>query len=329
MRREYQISLEIARYFVKTIWICYQVALGIILILSAYFVFWAADYVNWFDIRSLRKHSPERTSFMRIEKTRIQHDSLLLGKVEAERKRKGVKELIWYKWLPWDSIPEKIRDLVIIAEDGKFFQHNGFDIEQIEYAMVSNHQKRKKMRGASTISQQVVKNLYLSGDKDYARKIKEAFMTVLLEHYLSKQRILEIYINIAQFGPGVFGIQSASLYYYNKPVGELAFNEALSLVALLPNPLRWHPRSRSLAFIRHRLRITKNLDLYKNIRRKIPDDVYRSYLEYATAEENIRWSELRDRERNAVSFSDSARQNMIRDSITIRKGRNNKDSDSF
>lgn len=301
-------------YFLKGLWVCYQIVLGVILVFFICLMFRAAGYVNWLEIRGLKNHNPAVTSFMKIEEERIRNDSLALKMVKADRKKRKMEDLIWQQWVPMDSIPESIRDLAIIAEDGKFFQHSGFDLEQIEYALVANKQKNRTVRGASTISQQVVKNLYLTGKKDYMRKIKEGLMTVLLEYYLEKDRILEVYLNIAQFGPGIFGVQTASLYYYGKPVYELTFNESVALVALLPKPLKWFPQSRSLGYIRHCLRIGKNMALYKKIRAKVPDDIYKGFLEYAVEEERIRWQKLRDRELNGISFKDSTR-----DSSTVKK----------
>src|SRR6185295_18077858 len=109
-----------------------------------------------------------------------------------------------------DSIPKQVQEVLLVAEDAKFFDHQGLDLEEIEYAMVSNHQAGKKFRGASTLTQQVAKNLYLSKDKEMSRKMREAAITLLLEQYLSKDRILEIYLNVAQFDARVFGIRAAA-----------------------------------------------------------------------------------------------------------------------
>jgi membrane peptidoglycan carboxypeptidase len=128
---------------------------------------------------------------------------------------------------------------VLVAEDAKFFDHQGFDTEQIEFAIVANHQAGKKARGASTITQQVAKNLYLSKDKEMTRKLREAAITLLLEHYLGKDRILEIYLNIAQFGPGLFGVGSASRHHYKKELAELSQDEIINLLSLLPSPVKW------------------------------------------------------------------------------------------
>ncbi|MFC1586144.1 monofunctional biosynthetic peptidoglycan transglycosylase [Fibrobacterota bacterium] len=293
-----QIILKGLLYFVKTVWIGYQIFLGALLVTSLVILLWVADYFHWSEIRGLRKKNPGTTSFMEMERQRILNDSVLLGKVTGEGTDKDKRDIIWREWLPLASMPSLAKDITIVAEDGKFYQHQGFDLEQIEYAIVSNRQKGKQSRGASTISQQVVKNLFLKGEKKYSRKVKEAIMTVLLEHYLTKERILEIYLNIAQFGHGIFGIQAGAKHHFHKAVDELGFDEIVSLIAIVPSPIRWHPRTGSGAYHRHRKRICRNLALYKSIRKKIPDDEYQAFIMYASEEEALRWSQLRDRERN-------------------------------
>ncbi|MBF0431068.1 MAG: monofunctional biosynthetic peptidoglycan transglycosylase [Fibrobacteria bacterium] len=231
---------------------------------------------------------------MICEKERIEKDSVLLKSITKQRSIGGHKPLIWQEWVAWNSIPELIRDLVIISEDGKFYQHNGFDLNEIEYAIVANHQLGKKFRGASTISQQVVKNLFLAPDKSYLRKIKEGLITLVLEDKLSKKRILEIYLNIAQFGPGVFGVQAASLYHFNKPVAELNFDQIVNLIALLPSPIKWRPYCGYQAYINHKKRIINNLSLYKQVRKKVSDEDYESFKKYAEEDERMRWNRLQD-----------------------------------
>ena len=236
------------------------------------------------------------------ERERIKSDSLLLKKVQKARKKMG-QQLIWQEWMELDSIPELLRELVIIAEDGKFYEHNGFDLEQIEYALVSNHQQGKRARGASTISQQVIKNIFLTGRKKYSRKIREAVMTWLLEERLEKSQILELYLNIAQFGPGVFGVKAGARHHFNKPLDSLSLEETISLVALLPSPIKWNPHRKNNTYRKHRMRILRNLSLYKKIAHGIPDDRHELFLKYSQEEEEQRWSQLQT---GPGDFSDSS-----------------------
>jgi monofunctional biosynthetic peptidoglycan transglycosylase len=162
-----------------------------------------------------------------------------------------------------EKIPRILRDLALVAEDAKFYRHPGFDFEQIEYALVSNHQAGKPARGASTISQQVAKNLFLSGDKAMSRKLHEAAITLVMEEVLGKDRILELYLNIAQLGPGVFGVKAGSKHHFGKQPSELTEQEALSLMTLLPSPEKWSPDSRRGVYQSHKRRVAKNYALFR------------------------------------------------------------------
>ena len=125
------------------------------------------------------------------------------------------------------------------SEDQKFPDHHGFDVEAIDKAMEYN-QTHRRMRGASTISQQTAKNLFLWSGRSYLRKGLEAYYTVLLETLWPKRRILEMYLNLAQFGPDVYGVEEASRRYFGKPAARLDAHEAAILAAVLPNPVRMH-----------------------------------------------------------------------------------------
>jgi monofunctional biosynthetic peptidoglycan transglycosylase len=143
-----------------------------------------------------------------------------------------------YNWVPANRIAEVARRAVIAAEDQKFRTHNGFDVEAIEKAYAHNRKARRK-RGASTISQQTAKNLFLWPGGGYFRKGVEAGFTVLLENIWGKDRILEVYLNIAEFGPGIYGVEAASQAYFHKPAAQLSAGEAARLAAVLPNPRHW------------------------------------------------------------------------------------------
>jgi monofunctional biosynthetic peptidoglycan transglycosylase len=146
-------------------------------------------------------------------------------------------------WVDWRDIAPHAKIAVIAAEDQKFFTHAGFDLDSITDA-VYDRVKHGRRRGASTLSQQVAKNLFLWSGKSYLRKGLEAYFTVLVEFFWPKRRVLEVYLNLAQFGDGVFGIEAASVVYFQKSARELTPREAALLAAVLPNPARFradHP----------------------------------------------------------------------------------------
>jgi monofunctional biosynthetic peptidoglycan transglycosylase len=276
-----------------TVWTLYQIALGAVLVALVVGVIKVGDYFALWDIRKLRDSNPSSTAFIEAERDRLQ-DSL---------RRAGVwpppDTLIRWSWTPLDSIPRIVRELALVAEDAKFYQHQGFDLEQIEYAMVANHQAGRKARGASTITQQVAKNLYLNKDKELSRKAREAVITLLLEHHLPKDRILEIYLNIAQFDEGVFGIRAASLHHYRKKPAALTQEEAVNLVCLLPSPARWDFRRPTSAYLQHKRLVIRNFLLYKGFRGKADSTavdwqqgVYASLAEQLVED---RWKTLRSR----------------------------------
>jgi monofunctional biosynthetic peptidoglycan transglycosylase len=149
---------------------------------------------------------------------------------------------IQYEWIADYKISNSAKLAVIAAEDQKFFDHYGFDIESITKAIEQN-QKKKRIRGASTITQQTAKNLFLWPGKSFIRKGLEAYFTVLLEVFWSKERILEVYLNIAEFGENVYGVQAASNKYFNKDANKLSYHNSASLASVLPNPKRFKVNS--------------------------------------------------------------------------------------
>jgi monofunctional biosynthetic peptidoglycan transglycosylase len=140
-----------------------------------------------------------------------------------------------HDWVPWSRISKNAALAVIAAEDQKFFEHRGFDFAAIEKA-VGDAQRGKRLRGASTVSQQVSKNLFLWGGQNWFRKGLEAWFTVWIELLWPKQRILEVYLNSAQFGHGVWGVEAASRAYFGKDAAHLTRWEAAALAAVLPSP---------------------------------------------------------------------------------------------
>ncbi|MCQ8104291.1 monofunctional biosynthetic peptidoglycan transglycosylase [Methylomonas sp. SURF-2] len=143
---------------------------------------------------------------------------------------------IQYHWVSRNQISGQVFAAVIAAEDQRFYRHFGFDVDAI-YKAYRQYQRGGKLRGASTISQQVAKNLFLSPAKNYARKVLEIWFTFLIESIWNKDRILEMYVNIAEFGDHIFGIEAASRHYFGVPAKQLSAGQAALLAATLPNPI--------------------------------------------------------------------------------------------
>jgi monofunctional biosynthetic peptidoglycan transglycosylase len=144
-----------------------------------------------------------------------------------------------YHWRSWDEISGQAALAVVAAEDQKFPQHRGFDFEQIDRAL-ADRERGRRSRGASTITQQVAKNLFLWPGRSWFRKGLEAGLTVLIELAWPKQRILETYLNIAEFGPGTYGVQAAARRYFRKDAARLTRAESALLAAVLPSPARFN-----------------------------------------------------------------------------------------
>ena len=169
--------------------------------------------------------------------------------IEDFRKDKGFVS-IRYQWVSQEKISPNAIAAVIAAEDQRFFQHSGFDIDSI-YSAIDTWLDGGRLRGASTISQQVAKNLFLSPARSFWRKGFEAWFTVLIENFWSKERILEVYLNIAEFGDHLFGIEAASRHYFGVSAKQLSARQAALLAATLPSPLRYRA-DRPSAYMRKR-----------------------------------------------------------------------------
>ena len=154
------------------------------------------------------------------------------------------RDTLLHEWSAWTDIGIIPPVAVVAAEDQKFADHSGFDLNSIRQS-VEDYADGESLRGASTITQQVAKNLYLWSGRSFFRKGIEAYFTVLIEATLSKQRILEIHLNIAEFGPGVYGVRAASKRYFGKAPNELTDSEAALLAAVLPNPKQLHAETPS------------------------------------------------------------------------------------
>src|SRR5215813_2329170 len=154
-------------------------------------------------------------------------------------------------WIPYNSISPHLRNAVLIAEDSSFFQHSGYDIDEIRESVKRNWREKRFARGASTITQQLAKNLYLSTSRNPLRKVREFFIAQELERNLSKQRIFEIYLNVIEWGDGIYGIEPAARKYFDKSASELLPEEAAILAAMIPNPRRYTPE-RNLKYLEQR-----------------------------------------------------------------------------
>jgi len=143
-------------------------------------------------------------------------------------------------WVALEEVPRFVVDALTTSEDSQFFEHHGFSLGGIRRSLRVNLERGGFYQGASTLSQQLAKNLFLSREKTLARKIQEAFITWQLERYLSKEKILELYLNVVEWGPEVFGLREAALHYFGKNPSELNPLEAAYLVSILPNPLAYH-----------------------------------------------------------------------------------------
>jgi len=154
--------------------------------------------------------------------------------------------------VPLDSVSPWLRKAVLAAEDAGFYLHPGFDVRAIAEAMEVNRQRGKTVFGGSTITQQTAKNLFLSGEKSWERKVKELVYALLMEHYLGKDRILELYLNYAQWGKNLFGCEAACREYYHKSCSKISLDAAINLAAVLASPGKYHPLMTQSAFMAKR-----------------------------------------------------------------------------
>lgn len=162
-------------------------------------------------------------------------------------------------WMPLSRISPHLQRAVIVAEDASFFSHEGFDWRGIRDAMFHNLEKGAVRRGGSTITQQLAKNLYLSSERSLWRKAKEALITRLLERHLTKERILELYLNVAEWGHGIYGAEAAARHHFGKSAADLTESEAAWLAAMLPSPRWYDPLRKTTWLTKRQLRILRDL----------------------------------------------------------------------
>ncbi len=171
------------------------------------------------------RFDPGSTSFMRLRLS------------EMRETRPDAR--LHHQWMPYERISIHLKRAVVAAEDDRFVDHEGFDWEGIQRALEKNERRGGKVAGGSTISQQLAKNLFLSPSKSWLRKGQEAVITVMIETIWDKRRILEVYLNVVEWGDGVFGAEAAAQHYYRLPAARLGPAEASRLAVMLPNPRRY------------------------------------------------------------------------------------------
>jgi monofunctional biosynthetic peptidoglycan transglycosylase len=199
-------------------WLRRGLAVLVLLLLA-----WQGWYLGW--VVWWKFVNPSTTSFM----------SLRLDELREKDPRAGLKQ----QWVPYERISANLKRAVVAAEDAKFSDHEGFDWEGIQKALEKNQKKGRIVAGGSTISQQLAKNLFLSASKTPWRKAQEAVITLMLEAVLDKRRILEIYLNVVEWGNGVFGAEAAARHYYGTSAAQVSAEQAARLAVLLPNPRKF------------------------------------------------------------------------------------------
>ena len=208
------------RFFLRWTWRTLLLALIALVAVQ----FWFLVHIwYWVD------HHPETTAFMRARLEILQEDN--------------PKARLRQQWVPYQRISGHLKRAVVAAEDAKFTSHNGFDWDGIQKAYEKNVREGEIVAGGSTITQQLAKNLFFSGERAWWRKVQEAAVAVMLETIMSKQRILEIYLNVIEWGDGVFGAEAAAHYHYGTSAASLSAEQAARLAAIVPSPRRYGPDS--------------------------------------------------------------------------------------
>lgn len=179
-------------------------------------------------------HNPASTAFMD-------------ARLNALREKNPAAKL-QQQWVPYKNISGHLKRAILVAEDDTFADHEGFDWDGIQRAMDKNQKKGKVVAGGSTISQQLAKNLFLSGERSMLRKGEEALITLMMEHILDKERILEIYLNVIEWGDGVFGAEAAARHYFGVSAAQLSREQAAKLAAMVPRP-RFYDKNRNAPWL--------------------------------------------------------------------------------
>ncbi len=207
-------------------------------------------YFVYPDVSALKKAHLKETAFMEYRK--------------KQWEKEGADKKIVQKWVPLKKVSPYLIKAVIIAEDDKFWRHEGFDFIAMQKAFEKDLKKKRFKAGGSTITQQLAKNLYLSPSKNPVRKLKEAILAWRMERTLSKKRIVELYLNAAEWGDGIFGIQAAARHYYKKNASALTAEEAARLATVLPNPIRYNPKGKK-KYVRARSKMIYRIMVQRGI----------------------------------------------------------------
>ncbi|WAI83638.1 MULTISPECIES: monofunctional biosynthetic peptidoglycan transglycosylase [Achromobacter] len=199
--------------------------------------FWLFSQVVWYNYRD-----PGSSAIMREERSRLREGNPAFQ--------------LQYDWVPYDKISRNLKRAVVASEDSKFTEHDGIEWDAIRKAWEYNQRQeeagRSKMRGGSTITQQLAKNLFLSNSRSYIRKGQELVLTYMIEHVMTKERILELYLNVAEWGVGVFGAQAAAQHYFKTSAANLNASQSARLAAMLPNP-RFYDTRRNSRYLNSRV----------------------------------------------------------------------------
>jgi len=225
----------------KKIWRWFWRGFVLVLALIVVYELWIFGHVWWYV-----DHNPSMTVFMERRLVLMQE-------------KMGDDAVLKHRWVPYEKISIHLKRALIAAEDSKFILHEGFDIEGIEKALKKNEKKGKVVAGGSTISQQLAKNLFLSGERSYWRKGQEAIITLMLEQMMPKRRILEIYLNVIEWGEGVYGAEAAARHYYRTSASNLGPSQAARLAAMVPRPRYFEKRPNSPYLARQSARIEARL----------------------------------------------------------------------
>ena len=217
----------------------------IVLLPALAFVYLAYVYLTLPDVRPLEKTNPQTTAFMELRKEDARED--------------GRKFSIRQQWVPYSRISPMLKRAVIVTEDAAFFDHDGIDLDEIKASMEKNWEEGQLLRGGSTITQQLAKNLYLSPSRNPIRKVKELFIARRLEAALTKQRIFEIYLNMIEWGDGIFGCEAAARAYFGKPCASLDMAEAALMAAAIINPREHSPAKPTRRLLRRQQIIMKRM----------------------------------------------------------------------
>ena len=181
-----------------------------------------------------------------------------------DNKMEGKDMILSHDWEPIENISPNLQKAVIASEDGNFLKHNGFDFNAMQKAFKSN-QKGKRLKGGSTISQQTAKNVFLWQGRSYLRKGLEAYFTVLIEFFWTKQRIMEVYLNVAETGDGMYGVQAAAEKFFDKDAKNLSKSQSALIAVCLPNPRKFNPAKPSSYIQRRKNQIVSLMGKLKQV----------------------------------------------------------------